>query len=136
VRSEEPAHEIVLPARVVLAQPLKSSYTPGDPVDILLAWVVQNKIDAYYSASVRIVDTHGDKIGNVDRQPATPTLLWTPGALLPDRFTLTLPRDLAPGEYSVQVLMYQADQGIDALLLDERYNPREAITLGTFTVKQ
>jgi hypothetical protein len=62
-------------------------------------------------------------------------MLWTPQVEVPDQFALTLPRDLAPGDYSAQVLMYQADQGVDALLLDERYNPRETITLGTFTVK-
>jgi hypothetical protein len=135
VKNEEPAHEIVLPARVVLAQPLKSSYAPGDQVDVLLGWLALNKIDAYYSASVRIVDAHGNKIGNVDRQPATPTLLWTPGALVPDLFTLPLPRDLASGEYSVQVLMYQAEQGVGALLLDKDYVPSETIALGKFTVK-
>ncbi len=135
VREGEPAHQVVLPARVALSAPLKLSYAPGDAVDINLTWQPLNKIDAYYSASVRVVDARGNKIIAQDRQPATPTLLWTPGVVVPDRFTLPLPRDLAPGEYSVQVMMYQADQGIDALLLDEQSVPRETITLGTFTVK-
>jgi hypothetical protein len=62
-------------------------------------------------------------------------MLWTPQVAVPDQFALTLPRDLAPGDYTVRVLMYQADQGVDALLLDERYVPRETVILGTFTVK-
>ncbi|MDE3089735.1 MAG: hypothetical protein KGJ80_10195 [Chloroflexota bacterium] len=135
VKNEEPARQVVLPARIALSAPLKSVYAPGDAVDIDLTWLPLNKIDAYYSASVRVVDARGSKIIAQDRQPATPTLLWTPGVIVPDRFALTLPRDLAPGEYTVQVLMYQADQGIDALLLDEQFVPRLSITLGTFAVK-
>ncbi len=135
VKDEEPARQVVLPARVVLSVPLRSSYAAGNAVDVDLTWLPLNKIDAYYSASVRVVDPRGGKVVAQDRQPATPTLLWTPEVAVPDRFTLTLPRDLAPGEYSVQVLMYQADQGIDALLLDAQFVPRPSITLGTFTVK-
>ncbi len=135
VQDGEPAHQVVLPARVGLSAPLKSAYAPGDVVEINLTWLPLNKIDAYYSTSVRIVDARGNKIVAVDRQPATPTLLWTPGALVPDRFTLPLPRDLAPGEYSIQVLMYQADQGVGALLLDEQDAPRDVTTLGAFTVQ-
>jgi hypothetical protein len=71
-----------------------------------------------------------------DREPAGRTFFWTPGVAVTDRFALALPSDLAPGAYSVQVLMYQADQGVDALLLDENNVPRETITLGTFAVKQ
>jgi len=135
VQEGAPAHQVVLPAHVMLSTPLKSFYAPGDAMDIALTWLPLNKIDAYYSASLRIVDARGNKIAWQDRQPVTPTLLWTPGVAVPDQFTLTLPRDLAPGMYAAQVLMYQADQGVDALVLDENSAPRETITLGTFTVQ-
>ncbi len=135
VVQDEPARPVVLPARVALAAPLPSSYAPGDAVDVALVWHALNKIDAYYSASVRLVDARGNKIAAQDRQPSVPTLLWKPGDALADRFEIVLPRDLAPGEYFVQVKMYQADQGIDALLLDENSAPRETMTLGKFFVK-
>ena len=54
---------------------------------------------------------------------------------VPDKFVIELPREIAPGEYSVQLLMYQAEQGIDALLLDEEFQPREVFVLGKFAVK-
>jgi hypothetical protein len=135
VKNEEPAHQVVLPAQVFLKSPLQSTYAPGDTLNADLVWLAQNKINAYYSASVRVVDARGNKVANDDRQPGVPTLLWTPGSSVPDRFALALPRDLAPGEYTLQVLMYQADQGIDARLLDAQFVPRPAITLGAFTVK-
>ena len=135
VKSEEPAHQVVLPAQVFLKSSLQSIYAPGATVTANLIWMAQNKIDAYYSASVRVVDARGNKIVNDDRQPIIPTLLWTPGSTIPDQFALALPRDLAPGEYSLQVLMYQADQDVDARLLDAQFVPRPTITLGTFTVQ-
>ncbi|MCI0477783.1 MAG: hypothetical protein L0Y55_16190, partial [Anaerolineales bacterium] len=132
---DEPARQIVLPARVELNALLQSSYTPGDVIRIALTWHALNKIDAYYSASVRVVDARGNKIVAQDREPVAQTLLWKPGDTIPDRFEIVLPRDLAPGEYVVQVKMYQADQGVDALLLDENFAPRETIMLGKFSVK-
>jgi hypothetical protein len=135
VQQGEPAHHVVLPARVALDASLKSVYAPGDAMQIALTWHALNKINAYYSASVRVVDARGNKIAQQDREPVAQTLLWRPGDTIPDRFEIILPRDLPPGEYSVQVKMYQADQGIDALLLDGQYIPRETITLGSFTVK-
>ena len=135
VQAGEPARQVVVPVRVELGARLKQSYVAGEAIPVKLLWLALNKIDAYYSASVRIVDARGNKIVAEDRQPATPTLLWTPKMSVSDLFTLGLPRDVAAGEYSIQVLMYQADQGVDALLLNRELEPRETITLGTFTVK-
>jgi hypothetical protein len=135
VENAEPSRQVVLPARVELGASLKTNYTPGDAIAVALTWHALNKIDAYYSASVRVVDVRGDKIVAQDREPVMATLLWRPGDAIPDRFEITLPRDLAPGEYSIQVKLYQADQGIDALLLDGQFVPREMIELGKFVVK-
>jgi hypothetical protein len=136
VSDEEPARQVVLPAQVTLDAPLNAVYAPGDTIDIGVTWQALNKIDGYYSVSVRVVDAQGNKKSDAgDRQPAVETMLWVPGSQVPDRFSLTLPRDLAPGEYTVQVLMYQADFGVDALLLDKGYVPRETIELGKFAVK-
>ncbi len=131
----EPARQAIIPARVSLTSPLKPQYAPGESLAFDLTWLPLNKIDAYYSASVRLVNARGEKILAQDREPAGRTFLWRPGIAVPDSFAFTLPNALAPGEYAIQVLMYQADQGIDAFLLDENYTPQETITLGKFTVK-
>jgi hypothetical protein len=135
VRSEEPVQSLVLPLGVRAETPFKSEYVAGEHLAIGLRWIPFNKIDAYYSASVRVVDARGNKIVAQDREPAGRTFLWKPNVTVPDHFELTLPPDLAPGEYSIQVKMYQADQGIDALLLDKNFTPRETIELTRFTVK-
>ncbi len=136
VRNEEPAHQVVLPVQVTSDnETFKRTYAPGDTIAISLWWFPSGKVDAYYSVSIRVVDANGNKVAQQDRQPATPTFLWS-DYMVPfnDTFKLVLPRDLSPGEYSVQVKMYQAEQGVDALLLQNTV-PREIVALGTFTVK-
>jgi methionine-rich copper-binding protein CopC len=124
----------VLPASVTLAEPLGASLSPGGTLPVALEWKALNKINAYYSASVRLVDSQGNKVAQQDREPVVKTLLWKPGTTITDRFMVTLPNDLAAGKYSVQVLMYQADQHVDALLLDDQFAPTATVTLGTVTV--
>lgn len=135
VADGEPARQVIVPARVALTSALKTQYTPGESLAFDLTWLPLNKIDAYYSASVRVVNVRGEKILAQDREPAGRTFLWRPGGAVNDSFAFILPNDFASGEYAIQVLMYQAEQGIDALLLDENYTPQEIITLGKFTVK-
>jgi hypothetical protein len=135
VANGEPARQVIIPARVALTTSLKTQYAPGESLAFDLTWLPLNKIDAYYSASVRIVNSRGEKMLAQDREPAGRTFLWRPGIAVRDAYTFALPSDLAPGEYSIQVLMYQAEQNMDALLLDENYQPREIIPLGKFGVK-
>lgn len=129
----EPAREVVLPLSV--ATSIVGFAEPEDTLDVPIYWQVQGKIDAYYSASIRVVDAKRNKVAQVDREPKGGTFTWTPGDSVPDDYTLTLPSNLAPGQYSVELKMYQAEQGIDALLLDADLNPRQTLTLGTFSVK-
>lgn len=131
----ELAREIVLPASVALAQPLKQAYARGEPLAVNLKWLPYNKINAYYSASVRLVNAAGDKIANTDRQPQTPTLLWQPDVQVADSFALNVPPDAPPGMYRVEVLMYQADTDVTALLLDRAFKPQLVIVLGEISVK-
>jgi hypothetical protein len=135
VKNEESAREVVLPVGVSTQATFKSHYAAGEEVLVNLTWLAFGKIDAYYSASVRIIDAQGNKVTNVDREPAGRTFLWRPGDAIPDRFALTLPPTLAPGDYTIQVMMYQAEQSIDALLLDQNFVPQKSLTIGTFTVK-
>lgn len=126
---------VVLPASVELAQPLPAKVKRGETLGVELRWLPFNKINAYYSASVRLVDENGDKKSNVDRQPNPATMLWRPDEPISDTFELPIPAEIPPGSYTIQVLMYQADTDQNALLLDETATPREVIVPGTILVK-
>lgn len=126
---------VVLPASVELAQPLPAEIERGETLPIPLRWLPFDKINAYYSASIRLMDENGDKKSNVDRQPGLATMLWRPDETISDTFELPIPTDIPPGTYTIQVLMYQADTDQNALLLDQTATPRELIALGTILVK-
>jgi len=106
----------------------------ADIIPVALTWLPFNKINAYYSVSVRLVDENG-KVANVDRQPAPPTMLWRPDVAVNDDFALLVPDDIAPGEYRVELLMYQAETDTDVLWLDEKFAPTRVLVLGAVEVK-
>lgn len=133
--TNELATEIVIPASVELSEPLKSGYARGDTIQAALRWETLNKINAYYSASVRLVNADGIKVANVDRQPAQETLLWTPNTTIRDIFQLQIPPDISPGTYRVELIMYQANTDTGALLLDKDFVPQQSILLGEIQVK-
>jgi hypothetical protein len=131
----ENANQVVIPATVELREPLLKTVARGEILRAALRWLPHNKINAYYSASVRLVNVNGDKVANVDRQPIVPTLLWRPEEAVNDDFALTVPPDIPSGTYRVEVLMYQADTDTDALLLDKNFVPQPLLVLGELEVK-
>jgi hypothetical protein len=128
-------YSAVLPASVELGQPLPTEIARGTALPVELRWRPYNKINAYYSASLRLVDENGEKKSNVDRQPGVATLLWQPDQPIADTFELPIPPDIPPGTYTIEVLMYQADTDQSALLLDENGTPHDRILLGAVLVK-
>ncbi len=132
---KELAREVVLPASVKLNAALPQEVERGSALPVNLRWLPYNKINAYYSASVRLVNERGDKVMNVDRQPRVETLLWKPDSAEADRFTLNIPREIPAGKYRVEVLMYQGNTDESALLLDEAFMPQQSIVLGEILVK-
>jgi hypothetical protein len=131
----ELAREVVIPASVKLGAPLAATSVRGATLPVALTWLPYNKIDEYYSASVRLVSTEGDKKSNTDREPAVKTLLWEPDVPVPDQFELKVPSDIPPGKYQIEVLMYQAETDQDVLLLDKEGKPQPVIVLGQIQVQ-
>ncbi|HEY6042576.1 MAG TPA: hypothetical protein VIX58_10620, partial [Anaerolineae bacterium] len=131
---KERASEVPVPARVGLARPLRRVYSAGESMAIDLTWRAENKIDAYYSFSLRVVDARGNKIVAEDRQPNPPTLLWRPEENYVERVNLTLPANVAPGRYRLELLLYQADDDVSVLLLDDQNVPLNVIELGEIEV--
>jgi hypothetical protein len=59
-------------------------------------------------------DSSGGSVSLADGAPrggAYPTWAWQPGERLIDRWRLTLPDDLPPGDYALQIGFYRADSG-------------------------
>jgi hypothetical protein len=127
-----------VPARLESWQ-VPAAAQPGGLLEVHLTWRALGKIDAYYSVYVKILDSHGDAITGWDGQPRNgeaPTLLWVPGEVIHDVVTLAVPEDAPPGEYSLEVGMYRAQDLARCLTLDAKGMPVDRVVLGTVQVAQ
>jgi hypothetical protein len=105
-----------------------ASAQPGETLPVSLTWRALGKIDAYYSIYVKLLDAQGHTIAGWDGQPQNgqaPTLTWVPGKTVTDTINLSIPAGASPGEYTVEVGMYRAEDlarcllmGADGELLD------------------
>jgi hypothetical protein len=88
-----------------------SAAVPGQDLAVTLTWQATAPIERQINTSFRLADAAGKVVAQQDGPPARgiiPTNLFfaTP---LPDTKTLSLPADLAPGEYQLQVIAYEVD---------------------------
>ncbi len=95
---------------------------PGETLTVNLTWQALGKIDAYYSVYIKLLDVQGNPVAGWDGQPQSgraPTLTWVPGEAVTDTISLSIPVDAPPGEYTVQVGMYRAEDLARALLIGD-----------------
>jgi hypothetical protein len=87
--------------------------SPGDEVEITLYWEALERAGTAYTAFLHLLAPDGRGVGGIDElvlrglyQPA----LWPEDMTFADRHTLTVPADLAPGRYRLDVGLYPRDQ--------------------------
>jgi len=82
-------------------------------LDLTLYWLARETPDRSYHAFVHLVSADdGTIVSQLDRIPADwlrPTNGWRPGEILTDIYQLSIPEDLAPGDYHLYVGMYDPD---------------------------
>jgi hypothetical protein len=85
----------------------------GDSIQIWLDWQALTSLDAPYTVFVHLIDGAGRLWAQHDYTPmggAFPTFLWIPrwfeGQRVSDPYKLTLPHDIPPGDYLIEVGMY------------------------------
>lgn len=67
-------------------------------------------LDENWNVVVRLVDEHGEQLARSEGWPVnTPTSTWQPGDSYIETRTLTLPGDAAPGQYRVEMWLYDPD---------------------------
>ncbi len=95
---------------------------PGGTLAVTVVWQAVTAMDRSYTAFVHLLDRNGRVVAQEDHVPgrdARPTTSWLPNEVIVDRFDLTLPADLPPGRYTLEIGLYDANQpGFPRLSLD------------------
>jgi hypothetical protein len=79
-------------------------------VELTLEWEAMRTMDEAYKVFVHILGPNGLPIAQQDNEPlygTYPTTRWQQGERVSDPYAITLPTDLPPGEYAVEVGLYR-----------------------------
>ncbi|MCL4303641.1 MAG: hypothetical protein KJ077_48595 [Anaerolineae bacterium] len=86
--------------------------SPLSTLNLTLFWRPTSEITADYTVFLHLRNSAGATVAQQDSLPLAgsyPTSRWQPGEVVIDPFTLSLPADLPPGQYTLWAGMYQLD---------------------------
>lgn len=117
----------------------KTSYQPGDTINVTLYWMALQEMDKDYKVFVHLTDEGETRlIAQSDRWPVynlSPTTRWEPGEIVWDRHEVQIPSGEAPGIYRLATGMYLLETMRNLDVLDESGNPKGTSTyLGTVEI--
>jgi hypothetical protein len=85
---------------------------PGSDLEVTLSWQALHPVSEEYTVFVHLTGQDGSQIAQDDYPPLKnlyPTYYWAEGQTVPDRRTLSIPADVAPGWYRLEVGLYRSD---------------------------
>ena len=88
-----------------------ASLKPGEELPLTLYWLTTAPLPIDLTTFVHLLDQEGNIVSQLDWTPQDslgylPTMVWQPQRLVIDNQKMTLPDDLAPGEYRLVVGWY------------------------------
>lgn len=86
-----------------------ASAKPGQPLEVVLYWLAPKPTSTSYKIFVHLLDNTGQLRAQQDSIPlggTLPTDRWYPGEYITDSYRLPLPPDLTPGDYRIEIGMY------------------------------
>jgi hypothetical protein len=81
---------------------------PGESLPLTLYWRAEAPIDTAYTVFTHALGPAETVVINADHTPPKSTQAWAPSEIITDPVTLTLPPDLPPGEYPLEIGLYNA----------------------------
>ncbi|MEI2610700.1 MAG: glycosyltransferase family 39 protein [Candidatus Promineifilaceae bacterium] len=112
---------------------LPEQWLPGETVTMELVWRAAAETPLSYHVFLQLLGPAGQVLTQSDGEPANwtrPTTGWSPGEIVVDERSLSLPQVLPPGAYQLVVGLYLPETGQRLALSDGT----TAITLSTFTL--
>jgi 4-amino-4-deoxy-L-arabinose transferase-like glycosyltransferase len=86
----------------------------GDTLSLTLYWKAMAEMDTSYTVFVHVLDSENSVWGQRDSLPgedSLPTTGWLPGEVIVDQYKVPIQPDAQPGQYVIEVGMYQAETG-------------------------
>ena len=80
----------------------------GESITLTLYWQAQASLTTEYTVFTHLLGPNEVVLINADHAPPKSTLAWVPNEIIIDPVTITIPPDLAPGQYTLEVGLYDA----------------------------
>ncbi|HTP06831.1 MAG TPA: hypothetical protein VMP08_01170, partial [Anaerolineae bacterium] len=113
-------------------------YQAGGRLDIDLVWQASGHPANDYTVFVQLLDANGKPAAQGDGDPLNGLRLtssWRPGEVIVDQHHVPLKDDLAPGDYTLYVGLYQRDTGDRVgVTVDGNQPPERWVNLGKITI--
>jgi hypothetical protein len=110
---------------------------PGQALHLTLVWRCVESMDTAYTVFTHLLDASGQLRGQKDNPPVDgsyPTMLWVPGEVVVDRYTIPVAADAMPGRYAIEVGMYDPETIVRLPVLDPGGAAGDRILLGEIVV--
>ena len=134
-RQDNLANQVLFLGYDLPRQPVASgeplTIRPGEALDITLYWQAQEPLAQSYKVFVHLLgEAYNPATGNrlwgqqdsVPGQGNYPTTGWAVGEVVADRYTVTLQADAPPGDYVIEIGLYEATTGERLSVLDDAGN--------------
>ncbi|MFQ6015934.1 MAG: glycosyltransferase family 39 protein [Anaerolineae bacterium] len=99
--------------------------SPGASFDLTLYWQAKGEMDRSYTVFTHLIDEAGHIWAQKDSLPVggqRPTTGWVPGEFIADKYRLVLEADTPPGQYVIEVGLYDAATGQRLPAIDRQGN--------------
>lgn len=110
---------------------------PGGVVRVVMEWLSPVAVQDSFVVFAHVINAEGALHAQHDGVPGAgllPMTAWTPGEPVTDRFAISLPGDLAPGEYEIRVGLYHPESGLRLAATGGSERGADYLVLGRITV--
>ena len=105
----------------------RDQVSPGQALQLTLHWKTTKPIDKNYTVFAHVIGGVNPATGSpvwaqMDTEPmggSRPTIAWQPGETIDDRYGLLLPSSIPPGDYQIEVGMYDSATQTRLPVIDE-----------------
>jgi 4-amino-4-deoxy-L-arabinose transferase-like glycosyltransferase len=101
----------------------RTEFSPGEVVPLTLYWRALEQMHTSYTVFTHLVGEDNRIWGQQDNPPQEgqhPTNLWVKGEVVTDSYNIPIKSDAPPGEYVIEVGLYNAATGVRLPVLDEQ----------------